>query len=152
MSRLTLKVPETDQELADWQRVHNTVIPTHRLSLDDVRDRVERHHILIAYLDDEAVGSTTVRPPSEDSLAVTVIARVLPEHRRQGFGTELYERALARASELDPPEIETVVLSSNEDGLRFAEQHGFVEFDRYTLPGEAVPWVDLRLARVTRTG
>jgi L-amino acid N-acyltransferase YncA len=80
-----------------------------------------------------------------------VIARVLPEHRRQGFGTELYERAMAQARELDAQEIETVVLSSNEEGLRFAEQRGFVEFDRYTLPGEAVPWVDLRLARVSRT-
>lgn len=151
-SPLTLKVPETEQELEDWQRVHNDVIPTHHLSLDDVRDRVERHHILIAYLGDTAIGSTTVRPPSEDSPAVTVIARVLVEHRGYGYGTELYERALAQARELGAEEIETVVLTSNEDGLRFAEKHGFVEVERYVLPGEAVPWVDLRLARVTRTG
>ena len=39
---LRMKVPETDQELEDWQRVHNTVIPHHELSLDDVRDRVRR--------------------------------------------------------------------------------------------------------------
>ncbi len=83
---------------------------------------------------------------------MTVIARVLVEHRGYGYGTELFERAMAQARDLGAEEIVTVVLTSNEDGLRFAERHGFVECDRYTLPGEAVPWVDLRLARVSRTG
>ncbi len=152
MTRLTTKVPATEQELEDWQRVHNEVIPTHHLSLDDVRDRVVRHHILIAYVGDTAIGSTTVRPPSEESPAVTVIARVLVEHRGYGYGTELFEQAMAQARDLGAADIETVVLSSNPDGLRFAEKHGFVEIDRYVLDGEAVPWVDLRLARVTGTG
>ncbi len=41
--------------------------------------------------------------------------------------------------------VETVVLASNEEGLRFAERHGFVEIDRYTLDGDTTPFVDLRL-------
>ena len=151
-AQLRTKVPETEQELEDWRRVHNTVIPTHQLSPDDVRDRVERHRILIAYVGDVVIGSTTVRPPMDDSTDVIVIARVLEEHRGRGYGSELYRTALAQAEQVDADAaIGTVVLSSNDDGLRFAEQRGFVEIERYTLPGEAVPWVDLRLARVTRT-
>ena len=143
---LRMKVPETDQELEDWQRVHNTVIPHHELSLDDVRDRVRRHRILIAYVGDVAVGSTTVRPPQEDAPDVVVIARVLEEHRGRGFGTELYERGLADAREIDgDAAIGTVVLASNSAGLRFARKRGFVEVDRYVLPGETAEWVDLRL-------
>jgi hypothetical protein len=42
--------------------------------------------------------------------------------------------------------IETVVLAANVEGLRFAERHGFVECDRYVLPGESELWIDLRLA------
>jgi hypothetical protein len=42
--------------------------------------------------------------------------------------------------------IETVVLTSNEDGLRFALRHGFVEIERYVLPGATIPYVHLRLA------
>lgn len=42
--------------------------------------------------------------------------------------------------------IETVVLSSNEDGPRFARKHGFVETERCLLPGEGVPWIALRLS------
>jgi GNAT superfamily N-acetyltransferase len=89
-----------------------------------------------------------VRPPTEDNGATaTVIARVLPEYRRRGLGTHLYERALGQARALDAQVIETVVLASNPDGLRFADQHGFVELERYLLrEGDAVPWIDLRLA------
>jgi RimJ/RimL family protein N-acetyltransferase len=50
------------------------------------------------------------------------------------------------ARELGARRIETVVLAANTEGLRFAERHGFVEFDRYTLPGESALWIDLRLA------
>jgi len=144
-TKLHTKVPETDRELEDWRRVHNTVIPTHQLTLDDVRDRVARHRIRIAYVGDVAVGSTTVRPPKDGSSDVIVIARVLEEHRGRGYGNELYELAVAEARELDPhAALGTVVLSTNTDGLRFAEHRGFVEVDRYTLPGETVPWIDLR--------
>jgi hypothetical protein len=53
---------------------------------------------------------------------------------------------LGRARELGAEVIETVVLSSNENGLRFARHRGFVEIERYLLPGDTTPWIDLRLA------
>lgn len=62
-----------------------------------------------------------------------------------GFGEELYARGLTQARKLGANVIETVVLASNLDGLRFAKQHGFVEVDRYLLPGDSVPFIDLRL-------
>jgi GNAT superfamily N-acetyltransferase len=146
MSELRIHRPDDDGALKDWQYVHNTVIPTHHLSMDDVRDRAARHHLEVAYLGDVLVGCSTVRPPADDTATATVIARVLGPHRGQGFGGELYERGLARAREAGARVIETVVLSSNEDGRRFARRHGFVETERYLLPGETVPWIDLRLS------
>ena len=92
------------------------------------------------------IGCSTVRPPTDDTLTVTLIARVLPAHRGQGFGEELFTRGLGRARELGARVIETVVLSSNEEGLRFALKHGFVETERYLLPGNTIPWIDLRLS------
>lgn len=132
--------------LKDWQYVHNVIIPTHSLSLDDVRERVRRNHLEIAYLDGDLVGCSTVRPPTDETPTATVIARVLADHRGRGFGEELYARGLDRARELGAEVIETVVLSSNEDGLRFALKHGFVEIERYLLPGDTIPWIDLRLS------
>jgi GNAT superfamily N-acetyltransferase len=131
--------------LRDWQRIHNLIIPTDPLSVDQIGDRARRNHLEVAYLDGVAVGCSTVRPPTGDSATATVIARVLPEHRRRGFGEQIYQRALSTARELGAQVIETAVLASNEDGLRFALRHGFVEIERYVLPGDTIPFVDLRL-------
>jgi GNAT superfamily N-acetyltransferase len=129
--------------LHEWRHIHNLIIPTAPLSVDEVRERAGRNHLEVAYLDGRAVGCATVRPPTGDT--ATVIVRVLPEHRRRGFGEQIYQYALARARQLGAQVIETVVLETNEDGLRFAVHHGFVEIERYVLPGDTVPFVTLRL-------
>ena len=126
--------------LHDWRRIHNLIIPTAPLSVDDVVERAGRNRLEVAYLDGVAVGNSTVRAP-EDGTTV-VIARVLPEHRRRGFGTQIYKHILPYAEGA----IATVVLACNEDGLRFAEGKGFVETDRYLLPGDTVAFVELALA------
>ncbi|WP_232828446.1 GNAT family N-acetyltransferase [Kribbella monticola] len=145
--RPKLRIERVDSEalMRDWQLVHNEIIPTDPLSLDDVRERVGRNVLEVAYSGEDLVGCSTVRPPSAETSAVTVIARILPAYRRQGFGEELYRRGLARARALGSA-IETIVLASNVEGLAFAESHGFVEFERYVLPGDTIPFITLRLA------
>ncbi|MDX3076524.1 GNAT family N-acetyltransferase [Streptomyces sp. NPDC088354] len=145
MSQLRIERPQDDAALEDWRRVHNEIIPTAVLSLDAVRERAGRNHLQVAYLGDVAVGCTTVRPPEGEEAVATVIARVLPGYRGRGFGAELYARGLGKAREMGAGAVETVVLASNEGGLRFAERHGFVEVERYVLPGDTVPFVTLRL-------
>jgi GNAT superfamily N-acetyltransferase len=136
---------QDDSTLLDWQRVHNEIIPTAPLSVDEIRERAGRNVLEVAYDGDLLVGNSTVRPPSEDTTAATVIARVLPEYRRRGFGEAIYQRCLARARELSTAGVETHILASNEDGLRFAKAHGFVEVETYLLPGDTIPFVELRL-------
>ena len=134
-----------EQSLLDWQRIHNEVIPTDPLTLDEVRERSTRHRLELAYAGDEAVGNSTVRRPTDESGAM-VIARVLAPHRRRGVGSQLYDRALAAARQwADERPVETVVLTSNEDGLTFALARGFVEVERYTLPGATIPYAALEL-------
>ena len=75
-----------------------------------------------------------------------VIARVLPPYRRRGIGTMLFQRGLEAAlSWADERPVETVVLATNEDGLGFALARGFVEVERYTLPGATIPYIALEL-------
>ncbi|MFE0629653.1 GNAT family N-acetyltransferase [Streptomyces sp. NPDC058864] len=145
MSTLRIERPHGDAMLEDWRFVHNTIIPTGPLSLDDVRERAQRNHLEVAYLGDALVGCTTVRPPTGEEATATVIARVLPGHREQGFGTQLYIRGLERARGMGAETVETVVLASNTEGLRFARARGFVEVERYVLPGDTIAYVTLRL-------
>ena len=134
-----------DRSLADWQGIHNEIIPTDPLTLDEVRERSARHRLELAYAGTAPVGNSTVRRPTDESGAM-VIARVLPAYRRRGIGTLLYERGLeaARGWADDRP-VETVVLASNSEGLAFALARGFVEVERYTLPGATIPYVALEL-------
>ncbi|MFD9337722.1 GNAT family N-acetyltransferase [Streptomyces sp. NPDC060028] len=131
--------------LRDWRHVHNLIIPTAPLSPQDVRERSGRNLLDVARLGDALVGCMTVRPPVDDPATATVIARVLPEYRGRGFGRALYEHGLAQARALGATVIETVVLESNTEGLRFAARHGFTETDRYVLQGDTLAFVDLRL-------
>jgi GNAT superfamily N-acetyltransferase len=142
---LRIESPDDEARLADWQHVHNVIVPPAAMSLAEVRERVRRYRLEVAYLGDVLVGCTTVRPPTGDSATATVIARVLAEHRGRGLGEELYTRGLEQARSSGARVIETVVLAANEDGLRFARRHGFAEIERYVLPGETAEWVDLRL-------
>jgi GNAT superfamily N-acetyltransferase len=139
----------TGTALGDWQRIHNLIIPTAPLSEAEVEERAGRNHLEVAYAGGEPVGCSTVRPPGGEPAAAVVIARILPARRRHGYGEQVYRRALAVARDLGAQLIDTVVLASNEDGLRFADQHGFTETDRYTLPGDTIAFVDLRLTRST---
>jgi GNAT superfamily N-acetyltransferase len=138
--------------MLDWQHIHNRIIPTDPLSFADIQARARRNHLEVAYVDGVAVGCSTVRPPTGDTETATVIARVLPEHRGRGLGEQIYRRGLATAQELGARIIQTVVLASNDDGLRFARHHGFVEIERYVLPGHTIAFVDLRLASAESTG
>ncbi|MFJ5228875.1 GNAT family N-acetyltransferase [Kitasatospora sp. NPDC088391] len=133
--------------LADWQYIHNVIVPTDPLSLDEVRERAGRYRLEVAYLGALAVGCSTVRPPDEESEgAATVIARVLPGHREQGYGTRLWRRGLECARAWGVDAVQTVVLESNAEGLAFALGRGFAETERYLLDGDTVPYVTLRRA------
>ncbi len=139
-----------ERSVADWRRIHNEIIPTAPLSLDEVRERSTRHRLELAYVGapgrQRPVGSSTVRRPTDDAGAM-VIARVLAPYRRRGIGTLLYERGLEVARGwADHRPVETVVLASNSEGLAFALTKGFAEVEMYLLPGDTVPFIALELA------
>ncbi|WP_246157541.1 GNAT family N-acetyltransferase [Catellatospora sichuanensis] len=135
----------SETEIADWRHAHNVIIPGDPLSLDEVRERLGRNQLEVAYQGEVLVGCTTVRPPADAGAAAVVIVRVFPEHRGQGIGRQLYTRALEQAGALGGDGIETIVWAANTGGLRFAQAAGFVEVSRYLPPDEDVPYVTLRL-------
>ncbi|MGW3124956.1 GNAT family N-acetyltransferase [Streptomyces sp. NPDC001076] len=144
VSDLRMVLVDGDEALERWRYVHNVVVPPAAMSVLEAGERLARGYRLEnAYDGDVLVGCSTVRPVVDG--VVTVIARVLPEFRRRGFGAALYEHALGYARVQGAEVVETCVLGVNEDGLRFARRYGFAEVERYVLDGESDEWVDLRL-------
>lgn len=124
--------------------MHNEIIRAGQLSDEQVRDRARKHHLEVAYLDDNPVGCTTVRRATDPDARVVVIVRVLPPYRRRGIGASLLVRAEKQAHGMGAGRIETIVWAANLEGTHFAQVHGYTEVDRYLIPGEQVPYVTLR--------
>jgi len=136
----------TGAHLEEWRAIHNLVIPTAPLSSEEVAERSVRHRLTVAYAGKSLVGNATLRPPAHAGGIATVIVRILPAHRRRGYGSAYLEAELREARRLGAERIETVVLASNVEGLAFAQSRGFVEHDRYVLDGDTVAFVDLHLS------
>jgi len=129
MSDLTIRRTETDADLEAWNRVRRIVVPDEPSStLEQMRsmaaepDRV----FLLAELDGETVGSGVA---SDSNLADGfAMPRILPAHRRRGFGTAILEALLDHHVAVGH---RTVSSRSEDDAaLAFATRHGFVEIDR----------------------
>lgn len=139
---MLLRVVSASGELLEvWRDVHNTVIAAGPLTSQEVAERAARFDLSLAYLDDLLVGNATVRAPEDG--AVTVIVRILPEHRRRGLGSEYLLALLAPLRDRGIERINTVVLAANVEGLAFAYRHGFVEVGRYVK--DAVAYIELEL-------
>ena len=138
---LEVHVVQNSDQAELWQSEHNTVIPSHPLSVDDVRERLTRNRLTLAYVGEILIGNSTVRPATPD-LPATVIVRILPTQRRRGHGMSYWRVIVEQGNELRDRELATVVVASNEAGLRFAQRLGFTEVDRYELDGTA--YVDMK--------
>lgn len=143
--RIDRAEPGDRKLLADWRFVHNEIIPADPLSEQDVKERAGRNILSVAYVDGELAGCSTVRRPEGEERWVMVIARILPEFRRRGFGTALLRHCMEQAEELKPGVIETNVLAANTAGLEFALARGFVEMERGIPDGYEDEFISLRL-------
>jgi GNAT superfamily N-acetyltransferase len=133
----------TNERTADaWAQVHNQIIVTDPLTVDQVVDRSRVYVLELASLDEMVVGCSTVRPASIEA-PVTVIVRILPAYRRRGLGSAFMAHALTHARAFGADSVQTIVHASNSDGLVFATRRGFVETDRYTMDGDSVPYIHL---------
>lgn len=120
---------EADADLESFRRVRLAVVPHERaLTVAEMRAAAgpDTAHLL-AERDGEVVGSG-LADRSDLSGAAVVIARVLPEFRRQGIGTELFRVLLDHAAKMG---VDHVVSHADDVGSRsFVERFGFVEIDR----------------------
>jgi mycothiol synthase len=129
MSGLTIRRATTDADLEAWTRVRRIVVPDEPSStIEQMRsmaaepDRV----FVLAELDGETVGSGVA---SDSNLADGfAMPRILPEHRRHGFGSAVLEALLDHHVAFGR---RTVSSRAEDDAaLAFATHHRFVEFDR----------------------
>ena len=128
---IRLETPVTRRQFEDWATIMERVE-------GDVYDVDEVAHViqdddesawLLASLGDEAVGCGVGRPSSIGG-SLYAMARVLPEHRRQGVGTRLYEALSEHAAALGLTSLWGRIQEDDPESRRFAEKRGFREVSR----------------------
>jgi len=110
--------------------VYNTVWPTDAVTMAEVESykRSQLDYVdFLARIDGEPAGSGvgTVGPHRPDQ--VTTITAVLPEQRRRGIGTALYEAISGWAAERGLDQLVARVSDDDPESLAFAQKRGFVQ-------------------------
>lgn len=123
-----LETPSTQSHFEQWaeilERVSGDVF-----DVDEIAHFVETENEsawLLAKSGDDPVGCGVGRPSSIQSSLYAMI-RVLPEHRGQGAGQQIYEALSAHAHALGRDSMWGRIREDDEDSRRFARNRGFTE-------------------------
>jgi mycothiol synthase len=122
---------EADEQLS--LDVYNAVWPHDRITIDEVhsfKSSTLDHIDVLARVDGEPGGSAVAAIEAERPGAVFAILTVLPELRRRGAGTALYEAISEWTRERGFDAFEVAVLDDDPESLAFATRRGFVESGR----------------------
>ena len=122
---LRLETPSTRAHFEQWaaimERVEGDVYDVDELA--HVMQDDEESAWILASRGGEALGCGVGRPSSIAG-SLYAMARVLPEHRRQGVGTTLYEALSEHAAERGLSSLWGRIEDGDAASLRFAERQG----------------------------
>ena len=128
-----IRQAETDTDLAAWIAVWDAITPREPSApLETIRRRLEREPqrlYLLALENREPVG-LGFAGPSQSPERTALVVRVLPGRRRRGVGSGLFDRLLAHARQLDPPNVSGMVFEDDLESLAWVEHRGFEEYGR----------------------
>jgi len=134
--QVEIRRAESDGDFAGYAEVWNAITPGEPITVVETKRRLERQpwrlH-LVAEKDGRIVGCGYACRSDGVGRAFFAV-RVLPEWRRQGIGTALYERCRPHATELKAPTISGRIAENDPDSLRWAASRGFVEVGRDVEP------------------
>lgn len=150
-----IKRAVTDADLAGWCAVWSAITAREPIAVDDVRRRLRREPERL-YVVAETAGRIVglgFAGPSQSPGRIALAVRVLTDHRRQGLGSALFDRALAHAIELEPDWVSGMVSEDDAESLRWTERRGFEEYGRQLeltrvvggkeSPASVIPRVDI---------
>lgn len=119
---------ESEADLSTWCDVWNAITPREPVRVEDQVRRLARQPERLQLVAG-GVGAGLVAP-SDSSGRLFVMVRVVPEARRRGVGSALFERLLEHARDLDPEWLSTHVSGAEPESIAWAKRRGFAEYGR----------------------
>lgn len=126
---LTIRPAETDEDLEAWRRVRLVVLPYERCAtVSELRGMQRPGRLLVLAEVDGLVVGNGVADRSDLEGRASLAPRVLPEHRRKGYGTALLRHLAEHAFSYGHARASSMV--DDPTVMGFATRFGFVEVDR----------------------
>lgn len=122
----------TREDLAALCEVWAAITPREPMTAEQLQRRKERQPerlYLLAEEDERPIGLGLLAP-SDSPGRIFVGVRVLPESRRRGIGSALFEELVMSARDLQPDWISTLVSEADPDSVAWATRRGFEEYQR----------------------
>jgi mycothiol synthase len=123
---------ESDEDLAGYADAWNAITPREPITAAETRRRLEAQPwrlYLVADQEGRIVGCGYAGRSDSAGRAFFAV-RVLPEWRRRGIGSALYEDCRPHAAELKATTISGRIADDDPESLRWAANRGFVEVGR----------------------
>jgi mycothiol synthase len=127
-----IREASSHDDLARLCEIWAAITPREPMTPEQLLSRRERQPerlYLLAEKEGDAVGLALVAPTDSPNRRYIGV-RVLPDWRRRGIGSALYQSALAHARSLQPGWISTLVSEADADAFAWARRREFEEFDR----------------------
>jgi mycothiol synthase len=119
---------ENEADLGVWCDVWNAITPREPVRVEDQLRRLAHQPGRLQLLSG-GVGAGLVAPSNSPG-RLFVAVRVVPEARRRGVGSGLFEPLLEHARSLDPDWLSTHVSGAEPESVDWAARRGFEEYDR----------------------
>lgn len=126
---IDLRVVSTDDDYASWAAIKTAVVPDEPVTADQVKESNEDGRLLLLAALDGVDAGCGIGVPSGFAGLTFTMARVLPEHRRRGVGSELVRALCDHARALGREGINAFVDAVDPGSLAFAECLGLRQVD-----------------------
>ena len=126
---IELRVVATDADYESWAAIKTRVAPDEPVTAEQVKASDEDGRLLLLAALDGADAGCGIGVPSGFAGLTFAMARVLPEQRRRGVGSELVRALCEHARALGREGINAFVDAPDRGSLAFAERLGLREVD-----------------------
>jgi mycothiol synthase len=134
---MEITVCESDADYEAWRQVRIAVVPGERTdTVEELRAQTTPTRLVLLARDNGVVVGSGLADRSETAGGGFAFPRVVPDHRRRGYGTAILRALADHCAGLGLPELRSGV--DDEGSAAFAERFGFVEVDRQVEQVRAV--------------
>jgi mycothiol synthase len=126
---IELRVASGHGDLEAWAAIKSRVVPDEPVTADQLIATDEPGRILLLAELDGMLAGCGIGGLSSFGDKAFIMARVLPEHRRRGVGTELVRALAEHGRSLGRNGVNSFVEWHDEASIRFAEKLGLAEVD-----------------------